>query len=94
MQPSETTIIALGRFEREGDEDRTWKVWTPISFGTEQVFKIYGTNPDSPAIEMKKQLVAVVNHIGNAPDMGHYTAYVRDPRTGTWMFYDNDAFLE
>lgn len=86
MQQSDVLAIHLIRFAPEEPKNHA-RISLP------EIIDIAPFLEDKNSSSIKYRLFAVVNHIGNEIDSGHYTAIIRNLDT-QWFQYNDEQFTE
>lgn len=82
ISPINAVIVLLKR-------NTSIKNHQPVSFNNEHYFEVWDFDTLGSKI-YKKPLISVVCHLGTSVHSGHYIAYVRHPKSGSWYKYDDE----
>ena len=88
LSPVNAIIVVLGRWDGKTKQSH------PVSFEESHYFSVWDSNPARGCKRFKKPLISIVCHRGKSPASGHYVAYVRDPRSGSWYEYDDESISQ
>jgi hypothetical protein len=73
--------------------DRAMKNTVRVQLKQHEVFKVFSLKPEEDAVLQRRQLLAVLCHIGRNMTSGHYYTYVSDV-LGNWKKYDDDTVTD